>query len=354
MKRNRIVCGLIIIGLFFSTNSYAGSIVKAKYAGEFLSTGVGARALGMGGAYVAISEDVTAGYWNPSTLGKIEYPQLAGMYAQRFANIVNYNYAAVAMPFGNKSGFALSMSRLGTDDIPDTRNALLDYGMDGIPNTGDEGEGDGQINDGERLDPTQVIYFNSAYYAFYLSYGSRNSETFSYGGNVKVIHEGIGENSAWGMGFDFACLWTPTPKLNVGVNLQDITTTLLVWDTGRKEAITPTSKVGVAYFWESTRIAGRLIPTVDVDMRFENRQFASQAHVGPVSLDFHTGMEYQFKKILALRVGADTGRFSAGVGVKLPKLNVDYAFLSHDDLGDTHRISVILTIEEERFRRRMP
>ncbi|MFZ5518284.1 MAG: PorV/PorQ family protein [Candidatus Zhuqueibacterota bacterium] len=354
MNLNLKLLGLALIGLSAASPSLAGSIVKAKYAGEFMATGVGARALGMGGAYVAISQDVTAGYWNPACLSAIEYPQISGMYAQQFANIVNYNYAAAAVPFGARSGFALSMARLGTDDIPDTRNALLDYGMDGIPNTGDEGEGDGEINAGERLDPNQVIYFNSAYYAFYLSYGNRQSERFSYGGNVKIIHEGIGENSAVGIGFDLACLWEPHPRMNIGVNLQDITTTLLIWDTGRQEAITPTSKLGVAYFWESSIIAGQLIPTADVDIRFENRQSASQAHMGPVSFDFHAGLEYQFRKLLALRLGSDTGRFSAGVGVKLPKLNVDYAFLSHDELGDTHRISLILTIEEQRFRRRHP
>jgi len=154
------------------------------------------------------------------------------------------------------------------------------------------------------------------------------------------------------MGFDFACLWKPYPKLNVGINLQDITTTLLVWDTGRQEAITPTSKVGVAYFWESSKIAGQIIPAFDMDIRFENRRYSAQYNLGRVSFDLHFGMEYRLKKLLALRMGLDTGRFTAGVGVKLPKLNVDYAFLSHSDLGDTHRISLILTLEEDKFKRR--
>ena len=39
-----------------------------KYAGEFLNNGAGSRALGMGGAYVAVANDVTAGYWNPAGL----------------------------------------------------------------------------------------------------------------------------------------------------------------------------------------------------------------------------------------------------------------------------------------------
>ena len=37
-----------------------------KYAGEFLALGVGARALGMGGAFVSLADDATAAYWNPA------------------------------------------------------------------------------------------------------------------------------------------------------------------------------------------------------------------------------------------------------------------------------------------------
>ncbi|OQX96138.1 hypothetical protein B6I21_01845, partial [candidate division KSB1 bacterium 4572_119] len=170
--------------------------------------------------------------------------------------------------------------------------------------------------------------------------------------NVKLLKKGIGDYSAWGMGFDIGALWRVTRNWNVGANLQDATTTLLVWDTGRQEAIIPTAKIGTAYFWQSSWIAGKIIPAFDLDMRFENRQYASQFNVGSISFDTHFGLEYQFKQLMAIRLGTDTGRFTAGVGIKFPKLNVDYAFLSHDELGDTHRISLKLTIEEEKFKRK--
>lgn len=348
----RMLNFIVVLLLLNPMSGIAGKIVKAKYAGEFMSTGVGARALGMGGTFVAISEDVTAGYWNPAALATLEYPQVAGMYAERFASIVNYNYGAISIPIRPTSGISLSLIRLAVDDIPNTTNALLDYGLDGIPNTGDPGEGNGKIDPSEAIDPKQVFYFNSAEYALYLSYGSQHSEKFFYGGNVKVLRKGIGENSAWGMGFDITGLWRPLTNLNVGFNLQDITTTLLVWDTGRQEAITPTAKLGMAYFWKSNAIAGQIIPAIDMDVRFENRRFAAQSHLGPASFDFHLGAEYRFKQLLAMRVGWDTGHFATGIGIKLPRLNVDYAFLSHQQLGDTHRISVILTLEEQKFKRK--
>ena len=203
------------------------------------------------------------------------------------------------------------MIRLGVDDIPNTQEALLDYGLDGEPGTGDAGEGNGIIDPNERLDPNKVFYFNSAEYAFLFSYGTKRSDKFYYGGNVKILKKGIGDNTSWGMGFDVAMLWRPYPKLNVGANLQDITTTLLVWDTGRQEAITPTSKIGVAYFWESSKIAGQIIPAFDMDIRFENRRYSAQYNLASVSFDFHFGAEYRLKNLLAFLLGLDTGRFTA-------------------------------------------
>ena len=56
-----IVISMIVLS--FSITAYA-----QKYAAEFLTTGVRARALGMGGAYVAVANDATASFWNPAVL----------------------------------------------------------------------------------------------------------------------------------------------------------------------------------------------------------------------------------------------------------------------------------------------
>jgi hypothetical protein len=90
---------------------------------------------------------------------------------------------------------------------------------------------------------------------------------------------------------------------------------------------------------------------MDVDVRFEGRETAAQLSLGPGSADLHLGLEYDFLHLIALRVGLDVDHPSAGFGVHLPKLDVDYAFLSHSQLGDTHRVSLRLTIEEATFAR---
>jgi hypothetical protein len=40
--------------------------------------GMGARAMGMGGSYVAVSEDVAAMFYNPAGLVQVRRPELAG------------------------------------------------------------------------------------------------------------------------------------------------------------------------------------------------------------------------------------------------------------------------------------
>jgi hypothetical protein len=79
------------------------------------------------------------------------------------------------------------------------------------------------------------------------------------------------------------------------------------------------------------------------------------AHLGPASFDMHAGVEYQFKDLVALRVGySDIKQLTLGAGIHLPKLNIDYSFMKFDQteqLGNTHRISMTFTLETEQYRR---
>jgi hypothetical protein len=319
----------------------------AKYAGEFIAIGVGGRALGMGGAFVALANDVTAGYWNPAGLSKIKYTEITLMHDERFAGLVNYDYGAVAFPSGSKASIGFSVIRLGIDGIPDTREALYDA------STSDQMKIYDIFNPNARIDPNRVTYFNSTDWAFYFSYAKQLSEDFSYGANLKIIRRDMGSNSATGIGFDLGGRMLLTENLILGVNLQDITTTLIAWDTGTKELISPTAKIGSAYLIDL--FGGRFAPAVDFDVRFENRRYASTTHVGPISADLHTGLEYDFRNVVAVRVGYnDVKQLTLGAGIHLPKLDIDYSFAKFDgdgQLGNTHRISLKLTLSEERFRR---
>ena len=294
---------LFILSLIIPVSSNAQGTGN-KYAGEFLAIGVDGRPLGMGGAYVSLANDVTAGYWNPGALASINYPQFALMHDERFGNLVNYDYGSFAIPWGTSVTLGLSVIRLGVDNVPNTKNAWVDLNNNGYFDAGD------------RLDYSKITFFNAADWAFIISYSKRQSEKLSYGVNLKIISESLDYGSAWGIGFDIGAIYNLSPKFRVGANLQDITTTLVAWNTGTKQLITPTAKVGTSYdipFFTNSR----LTPALDFDIRFENRKFASLGHLGSASLDAHAGIEYGFKNLFAVRVGYnDVKQLTFGAGIK--------------------------------------
>ncbi len=326
--------------LFTLQSPHAYSANKAKYAGEFIAIGVGGRALGLGGAYSALVNDVTAGYWNPAGLSLLQYPQLALMHDERFGGLENYDYGAFALPVGSSSTIGLSVIRLGVDEIANTSQAWTDLNHDGIPESNE-------------IDYSKITYYNAADWAFYLSYAHSVSPTFSYGANIKFIRRSLSAISATGVGFDLAVRYSPAKNLALGLNVQDATTTLIVWNNGTNELVTPTFKFGSAYLIDA--LGGQFAPVVDIDVRFEHRLFASNAHLGSMSLDFHEGLEYSYQHLAALRVGySELGSLNVGAGIHLPKFDIDYSFSRYQDdqqIGNTHRISLMFTFEAPQFAR---
>ena len=339
---------LLLPILFISFAQINAQTVFAKYAGEFMAIGVGSRPLGMGGAFVGVADDVTAGYYNPAGLASLNYPEIALMHAEQFGNLVNYDYGAVGIPFGTDMSFGLSIMRLGVDGIPDTRNALID---------GQTGELINDINNiYARLDYSRITEFSNQDWAFYLTFAKRQSENFYWGANIKFIKRDIAEYGAIGIGFDVGAFYIPVENLTLGANFQDVTTTLIAWDTGRNELVSPTLSLGSAYKITGF-LGGYIMPVLDMDIRFENRRFASQFNIGPVSFDMSAGLEVDISNLVYIRGGySDVKQFTAGAGVKLPKLNIDYSFARFsaseaDRLPDSHRISLILTLEQPKFLR---
>ena len=79
----------------------------------------------MSGAVVSLTDDATAGYWNPAALVKIEDNlQATFMHAEYFGGIANYDYGSIAFGADKKSGYALSFIRMGVDGILNTINLI--------------------------------------------------------------------------------------------------------------------------------------------------------------------------------------------------------------------------------------
>jgi hypothetical protein len=297
----------------------------AKYGGEFLATGVGARALGMGGAFVAVADDATAGYWNPAGLIFVQRREAVFMHSERFGDIVNYDAGSFAQQLGsenaNRSAFGFSFVRTGIDDIGYT--AL----------------------DSTTQRPYVYRWVSDAEWGFFLSYGRLWTGSLAVGGSAKVLRKSVGDDSALGIGFDLAALVRPWRRLSLGLNVQDATTTFLAWKK-ETETILPTAKLGVAYPFQIPAIGGKLTLAADIDARFEGRKYATAYWIGSASADLRLGLEYLYRERLALRLGQERSgenAFAAGAGIRVPfggnAIHVDYAFLENADLDDTHRVS---------------
>jgi len=321
----------------------AQGFVNAKYAGEFLSSGVGGRSAGIGGAGTGFASDVTAGYFNPSALSLISYPQITILHESRFASQINYDYAAGALPLGPDQTVAISAIRLGLDGIKDSRNALVDR------------NGNGRLDEDDRIDESKIKLGGSADWAIYGSYARRIDDRLSVGGNLKILYKTVLEHSAWGLGVDLSATYRPLEDLQLGATLTDATKSLLTWDTGNQEFIVPALRMGAAYRYRINEDHS-IMPAIDGTFRFEGRHEVTMVDLSFASLDVQAGLEYVYKDRIFLRGGyTDLKQITIGAGVKLPKLNIDYAFTRQsadlDAFGATHRISLMLTLEEPKFLR---
>ncbi|MDO9026496.1 MAG: PorV/PorQ family protein [bacterium] len=298
-----------------------------KYAGEFLNFGLGGRALGMGGAYVSIAGDGFASYWNPAATALSSH-QLIFNHASNFEGLLTYDALGYSRPVKN-GGLGLVFVRLSIKGIPYTNDALIDL------------NGNGLMDPGERLDYGLITEIQDAESALFLNYSRMYRRNIFWGANLKLVNKSVGSNSAWGIGLDAGMISLMPHDLRLGLNLQDITTTYLAWDTGEKEIISPAARLGLS--WNPV-LAGAKALTVSAgfDIRFEGRRTASQYHLGDLSADSHYGLEYVLKQRLSLRLGSDLGRLAAGAGLVLGRFSFDYAYLGSQDLGNSTRLSASL------------
>jgi len=325
-----------------------GLAFGGKYVAEFLEIGVGVRAAGLGGAYVAAGEDASAFWWNPaSQSGKIT-PQIYLMHSAVYGTL----YQLDALAYRDKlfgRYLAASLMRLATDDIPFTReDGFYDYGPDGVPGTGDPGEGNGVWDPGEPVDASAVDMRSEGDYALLAGAAFSVSPNFAWGVSLKLLHQNIGGYKNFGIGADLGFRYTPKPDLRLGLTLLDITGTHLSWSTGFVESKLPSLRVGAAYTKPLWKDKIELLTTGDLEMRFEGEGSSALISVSPISIDPHLGAEISLWRHFFARLGLDRTDFCAGAGLKISRFWLDYAFVM-SSIDYVHRVS--LTVD---FNPRLP
>src|SRR5688572_13884503 len=95
-NQTKFIATLTLTSLLLTVNAQAAGTSGA----QFLKLGAGARAAAMGDAFCAVSNDVTAAYWNPAGLSQIETPELAVMQNSGLVE-TQYQYMGLALPREN-------------------------------------------------------------------------------------------------------------------------------------------------------------------------------------------------------------------------------------------------------------
>jgi hypothetical protein len=302
----------------------------SKYAGEFLRLGVGGRALGMGGGFVGIADDASAAYWNPAGLASLGRAEMLFMHSEQFASLANHDYIGFVQPLPSGTGHSavgIGLIRFSVDNIQITRDAYQDL------------DHNGQWDPGEPIMTDQFRTDSDTEYCLLLSYARAAADHLLLGGSAKLIRQGLLDNTSFGMGLDLGLLYRLRSDLRLGARLANATTTRISWDTGRRETIMPSLDLGLSWTRKVEALNGTLTAGLGLANSFENRQEASQVSGGMWGGELQGGLEYWYGRSVAARVGSDAGHLAAGAGLRYHSLGADYAYLAHEDLGATHRVS---------------
>ena len=301
---------ILLLALALTVPASAG-----KYAAEFLDTGIGVRALGMGGAFVASADDGSAGFWNPAGMVQARRTEVSFMHAAHFNGLLQSDVLHLIRP-SQSLALGATYLRVGIDGIKYT--SRLD--LNGRP-----------VIDREVTDVEDALLLSAA---------KSLRPNLSFGATVKALRQRVGDNSALGFGVDLGVHWRPAPQWALGASLQDISGTHVYWDTGHRDIKPPRLNVGASWKKSINLLRSSLALSVQQIVRFEGRSVDGALNFGEFgNTDVSLGGEYTVYDLLSVRLGSHTGALTAGAGISFKQFRLDYAFMSHD-LGNAHRVAL--------------
>ncbi len=330
MQDVKTLVSIIVVGLVVLLG--CGSLQAAKYAGDAFTLGAGGRGLALGGAVVAGPFDGTAAYWNPAGMNYLNGRYVTAMHAETFGSLLNHDFISYvdSRPRAEGSlirGFGFYVYYLGGGGIKIT-----------------------QLDQFNR--PYVVREENHRDLLLTGAVSGRVASKIDVGLTGKIIYRDIGTESGYGLTVDAGVLYELHRYATVGLMVTDITTgfirysgnSVLLDTSGNEvareantESIYPAVKPGVMFHYTYREFTGRFLASGDI--RFEGIRTGAQFWSGALSLDTHWGWELGYKDMVFGRAGFDIGRFTAGGGANIRNIIVDFAYLHHDQLDNTFRVS---------------
>ncbi len=280
------------------------------YADAFLQPGFGARALGMGGAFVSVADDATGGFFNPAGLVQLKNRTFGAFYRKmsldRRSSYIVYN-----QPIRGEAAIGLAWINAGVGNVT------------------------GRNRDGEITEEISN-YQNSVQ----LFYGRKIIEELSVGLGMEYIQYNLANINAYGLGGGLSVMGRPIPKLRLGLSAENLGMKLS-WTSGDywkqydllgssvKEEFPINIRFGASYLL----LKDRLLLSSEFDKNEKQE------------VKIHLGAEGRILENVAGRIGYDKGSLTLGLGlrqkIRSMTLGFDYAFVG-SRVGDDadHLISL--------------
>lgn len=190
---------IILSNFFYCTYLNAaifGNLTKSgTTTAQFLKIQVGSRAIGMGGAYVAVANDVSSIYWNPAGLTGVGPSGGVSFVHTEWLAETNFDFAAAVIKAGKVGVFGLSFTSLSMPDMK-VRSEF-------------EPEGTGE-------------FFSAIDLALGISYARILTDRFSIGFTGKYIRQQIWHMTASTVAFDVGLLFkTDFDWLTLGMSISN-------------------------------------------------------------------------------------------------------------------------------------
>ncbi len=318
-RLRRLVMKFFVLG--WACAGLAQGVPPGVDAASFARIGLGVRALGMAGAYVAVAEGPAAGYWNPAGLSGLVDFQTEGMYTNWLGADIHFR----------------SLGLAGSPPLGDPRPALV---IRGVPATLALNWLMVRVADIPWVEEDGAAgVFDAWSHLVSLSLAFPLSSELSLGVSAKIYHDRILEGQSLGVGLDVGLLWhtevTGVP-MRVGVSTTNLGGTKVRWygTTGEPENFVPwLIRVGAA----AELLDGMVLLSGSFERGLDRPRFER----------IRAGVEVRLEW-LALRAGWDqplfgeAGSWSVGLGVTpWPWATLEYAILPRL-LGTSHLISLKL------------
>jgi hypothetical protein len=314
--------GILLVGLAVCVAAGAAASADGVDAASFVRDGVGARAFGFGGAFVAIAEGSSAGFWNAASLAGLEGVTAGGMYTDRFGLGIAFQSISASARIADGLGVELGWIRSSIDDIPIT---------------GDEG--DGVFSEAQNL-----MQANIGYRVFASELGQTDSRVVvSLGGGFKMYKHTLLEGQGSGTGVDLSALATlrsPWGTVRLGWSSQDTLGTVIQWrgtDHNPANDVPWMNRIGAAV----GLFDDRLLIAAGVDLA------VGRAHL----TRYRLGIEATPIPEFAIRGGASLSPAGAlqlalgGTG-RWQAFTLDYAYLPNAILGGSHIFSLEIALDD--------